>query len=76
MQDLTPTGKTTVETANSANIKKHKEVKAMSASWKSASPSTNKHSEQVIIKLLHRELHEDNPTLLFPVIHQIHLQIY
>lgn len=56
MQDLTPSGKTTVETADSAIMSKNhnpEEVAAASALRKSAVTSTNDHSEQVTFKLLH-----------------------
>lgn len=53
MHDLTPSGKTTAETADSAIYRKNpEEVKATSASWKSAVTSTNDRSEQVTFKLL------------------------
>ena len=56
MQYLTPSGKTTVETADSAiylKIYNPEEVKATSAIWKSATTSTNDHSEQVTFKVLY-----------------------
>lgn len=51
MQDPTPSGKTTVETADSATYQKPEDIAATSALWKSVSTSTNDHSEQVAIKL-------------------------
>lgn len=53
MRDLTPSGKTTVETADYAICLNHnpEEVTATSALWKSATASTNDHSEQVTFKL-------------------------
>ncbi len=46
MQDLTPSGKTIVETADSAVYRHPVEVTATSALWESATTSTNHHSEQ------------------------------
>lgn len=47
MQDLTPSGKTIVETADSAIYPNPEEVTATSALWKSATTPTNDHSERV-----------------------------
>lgn len=53
MQYLTQSGKTTVETADSAISKTHnaEEVRATSALWKSAHISTNDHTRKVTFKL-------------------------
>ena len=49
----TPSGKTTVETADSAIHQNPEEATATSALWKSATTSTNDRSERVTFKLLH-----------------------
>lgn len=51
MQDLTPSGKTAVETADSAVHRHPEEVTASSAQWKNATTSTRDRSEQVTFKL-------------------------